>query len=114
MAGRHDFTIITGTDFAPSLTWLDSSGQPVNLTGWSAHMKVRGWPTSVLLADISTTAGTIGLGGSAGTITLRIAASVTSVIPAGVAKYDLFMTNTTPATSCLLYGDVIVQRGVST
>lgn len=113
MAGRYDWTIISGTDFSPSLTWLDSSGQPVDLSGWSAHMKVRGWPTSALYADISTAAGTIGLGGTAGTITLLIAAAVTATIPAGVAKYDLFMTNLTPATSCLLFGDVIVRRGVT-
>jgi hypothetical protein len=30
-----------------------------------------------------------------------------------VAKYDLFITNLTPATSCLLYGDVIVRQGVT-
>jgi hypothetical protein len=113
MAGRYDFTIVTNTDFSRTLTWNDANGNPVNLSGWSAHMQVRSWPTPSLLADISTTAGTIGLGGSAGTITLHIAASVTAAIAAGVAKYDLFMTNLTPATSCLLYGDVIVQRGVT-
>jgi hypothetical protein len=114
VAGRYDFTIVTNTDFSRTLTWNDENGNPVNLTGWSAHMQIRSWPTPSLLADISTTAGTIGLGGGAGTITLRIAASVTSVIPAGVAKYDLFVTNVSSLTSCLLYGDVIVQRGVTT
>lgn len=113
MAGRYDFTIVTNTDFSRTLTWNDENGNPVNLSGWSAHMQVRSWPTPSLLADISTTAGTIGLGGSAGTITLLIAAPVTATIPSGVAKYDLFLTNLTPATSCLLYGDVIVRRGVT-
>jgi hypothetical protein len=113
VAGRHDFTIVTNTDFSRTLTWNDENGNPINLTGWSAHMQIRSWPAPSLLADISTTAGTIILGGSAGTIALTIAAAVTATIRPGVAKYDLFLTNLTPATSCLLYGDVIVQRGVT-
>ena len=113
MAGRYDFEIVPGTTFSRSLVWNDENGVPVDLTGWSAHMQIRTWPLEALAADLSTSGGGIILGTTDGTIALTIAAAVTAKIRPGVAKYDLFLTNLTPATSCLLYGDVIVQRGVT-
>ena len=113
MAGRYDFEIVPGTTFSRSLVWNDENGVPVDLTGWAAHMQIRTWPLEALAADLSTAGGGIILGGSDGTIALTIAAAVTATIRPGVAKYDLFLTNLTPATSCLLYGDVIVRRGVT-
>src|ERR1017187_1540988 len=112
MAGRYDFEIVPGTTFSRSLVWNDENGVPVDLTGWSAHMQIRTWPLEALAADLSTSGSGIILG-SGGTIALTIAAAVTAKIRPGVAKYDLFLTNLTPATSCLLYGDVIVRRGVT-
>ena len=111
MAGRYDFEIVQGETLSRSLLWKDADGTPVDLTGWSAAMQVRDWPLDGLEASLSTAAGTIGLGGTAGTITLNVAATVTAKLKPGVAKYDLFVTNTTPATSCLLYGNVIVRKG---
>jgi len=113
VAGRHDFDLVAGTDFAVSLEWLGSDGIPIDLTGWSANCQVRNWPGGDLLADMSTAGGQITLGGTAGTITLSLPAADTAGIPAGVAKYDLLMTNLTPATSCLLFGDVIVRAAVT-
>lgn len=113
MAGRYDFAVTQGEDFARSLLWLDEDGNPVGLTGWSAHMSVRAWPIASLLADLSTSGGQIVLGGTAGTIALTIPAATTALFPAGVAKYDLMVTNTTPATSCLLKGNVIVGQAVT-
>lgn len=113
MAGRYDFTIVTNTDFSRVLTWSDASGDPVAMPGWSAHLQVRGWPVATLLANLSTAAGGIVLDPANGTIALSLAAAVTATIPAGVAKYDLFVTNLTPATACLLYGNVIVRTAVT-
>ena len=113
MAGRYDFTIVSNTDFSRVLQWFDSNGDPVAMPGWSAAMMIKGWPVPELLASLSTAGGGIVLDPSDGTIALSIAAAVTATIPAGVAKYDLFITNLTPATSCLLYGDVIVRQGVT-
>jgi hypothetical protein len=113
VAGRYDFTIVSNTDFSRVLQWFDSNGDPVAMPGWSAHLQVRAWPVASLLADISTASGGIVLDPSDGTIALSLAAAVTDTLPAGVAKYDLFITNLTPATSCLLYGDVIVRQGVT-
>lgn len=113
MAGRYDFTIVTNTDLSRVLTWFDENGDPVAMPGWSAHLQIRGWPVAALLADMSTASGGVTLDPADGTIALSLAAAVTATLPAGVAKYDLLVTNLTPATSCLLYGDVIVRAGVT-
>lgn len=112
MAGKHDFVLVTNTDWTPSLLWLDASGSPVNLTGFTAAMMIRSWPDSAQLASLTSGSG-ITLGGSAGTIALNLPKASTATIPAGVAKYDLLMTNGAGSTSALLYGDVIVRAAVT-
>jgi hypothetical protein len=113
VAGRYDFTIVSGTDLGLTLTWFAVSGSPVDLTGWSGHMQIRAWPIASLLADMTTGGGQIVLGGTAGTIALSLPAATTTLFPAGVAKYDLKLTNTTSSTSVLLYGNAIIRAAVT-
>lgn len=112
MPGTYDFTIRPGTDWSQTLTWT-SGGNPVDLTGWAAHMQIRSGPGGPVFADISTTAGGITLGGTAGTITLAITHTVTSQWGWGSAYYDLLMTSDTGLVSCLLSGRVLAEPGIT-
>ena len=40
-AGLYDITIEQGATFQMNLTWKDSTGSPVNITGYTARMQVR-------------------------------------------------------------------------
>lgn len=112
MAGRYDFTIVQNVDFGRWLAWSNASG-PVDMTAWTAELEIRSWPLGVLEAGISTSAGGIVIDGPQGVISLSIPASVTALMTPGVAKFNLLVTNLTPATSCLLYGDCYVRQGAT-
>lgn len=88
-AGTHDLVCEQGADFDLVLTWK-AYGLPVNLTNYSARMQVRPSKDSstVLLSLTSAPAGGITLGGTAGTITIHVAASVTAALTEG-GVYDL-------------------------
>jgi hypothetical protein len=112
--GRYDFAIVTGTDFSRNLLWRTIEGGPIDLTNWSARMQIRAASDPApLYADLSSTGTGIVLGGAAGTIVISISAADTAAFPAGVAKYDLFMTDPASATSCLVFGNVTIRAGVT-
>ena len=87
--GILNLTFPQGATWDLSLTWTDSDGDPINLTAYSARMQVRhsydaGTPV------LSLTNGTgITLGGTAGTIDVTVAASVTAGVAAAQYVYDL-------------------------
>lgn len=113
MAGRYDIEATPGTTLARVLTWLDTSRNPVDLSGFGARMQVRAISDGTLYADLSTSAGGIVLGGTDGTIALTISGDDTTAFPPGVAKYDLFVTNAAGNTSRLLHGNFTVHEGVT-
>lgn len=41
MAAEHAFKWVYGDDFSFTVTWNDASGDPQDLTGYTANMKVR-------------------------------------------------------------------------
>lgn len=90
-AGIYNIIADQGATFTRQLTWNDSAGSPVNLSGYTARMDVR---TSIDAAgaavlSLTTTNGRIVLGGSAGTIILSAEATATQVIESGNYVYDL-------------------------
>lgn len=90
MAGTYDMTMEQGATFARVITYQDSTGSLVSLTGYTARMQVRSIITSAsTLLSLTTENGGITLGGSAGTITLAATATTTAAIAAGVYVYDL-------------------------
>ena len=75
-AGIYDIVADQGATFQRVLTWKDSTGANVNLTGYSARMQVRRRPSDgEALVSLTTQNGRITLGGAAGTITLNCPAS---------------------------------------
>lgn len=86
--GKANFLCPQGSTFTRTLTYkIDDS--PVNLTGYEARLQVREYHYSDdFVVNLSDTAG-ITLGGSAGTITVSIAASATQELVPGNYVYDL-------------------------
>lgn len=88
-ASTHDFVIEQGTDDDKPMIWLDSAGNPVNLTGCTARMQIRPSVSSeTILLELTTENGGITLGGATGKITLNFTEATTSSLAKG-GVYDL-------------------------
>lgn len=70
--------LIEGTTFAFDLTWSDSSGAPVDLTGCVARFAICPALSSRPLASCSSADGGIALGGAAGTVAVSLAPGQTA------------------------------------
>lgn len=112
-AGLYDITIEQGATFQMNLTWKDSTGTPVNLTGYTARMQVReNYEAESTLVSLTSTGGDIVLGGVLGTIAITIAASATQSLQLDEAVYDLELVNGTTVTR-LLQGKAVISREVT-
>lgn len=118
--GTLNLRLRTGETYQRTLLWKDGSGNPINLTGYSAHMQVR--TMNQLAIDLVSTgspsatafaSGTLTLGGTAGTIVIRIAASQTALVPANSYSYDLRYIDGNGDEGYLLVGSVIVVEGIT-
>lgn len=119
--GIYNLCINQGATFTKVFTWLagtccgqgtaGAQPQPVDLTGYTAAMQIRAYPlSSTILFDAS---GDLVLGGTAGTITLSIAASVTETFTWWNGVYDLLLTSPAGVVTRLLQGSVTVSPGVT-
>lgn len=112
-AGLYDITIEQGATFQMSLTWKDSTGAAVNITGYTARMQVReNYEAESTLVSLTSSGGDIVLGGALGTIVITIGASVTQVLQLDEAVYDLELVNGATVTR-LLQGKATVSREVT-
>jgi len=95
MAGNWCFEIEQGATFSRVLTWKDSAGDPIDLTGYTARMQLRQYKSSgAVILELTTGAdGRIALGGAAGTITLEVDADDTAEVTTDEGVYDLELVN---------------------
>ena len=101
MINPANFNIVApqGATFDTTFTFkIDNV--PVNLTGYTAEMKLRETPDSDSVIDLANGSG-ITLGGAAGTIAVVMTATQTAAIPAGAYFYDLKLTQGSTVTRLL-------------
>jgi hypothetical protein len=112
-AGVYDFTIEAGADYTALLTWQDASGNPIDITGWTAEMMIRtDYSSTTPLVTLSSGSG-ISLGGTAGTIAIDIPAAETAPLAEGLAIYDLLLTDATGKPMRLIQGTVTISPAVT-
>lgn len=114
MCDKVELTIKQGATWETQLEW-EIDGDLVNLTGYSAKMQLRrdyesAMPTIELTSGEG---GAITLGGSLGTISIRLTATQTSNIPAGKYVFDLELTLLNGNTERLIEGTITVTREVT-
>ena len=116
MSGKYNgFIIEKGADFLPGvITWKDSDDVAINITGYTARMQVRKDFTSTSILELTTENSRIALGGSAGTITLSVLASITAALTAGTYRYDLELISSGGVVTRLLEGSILVSENVTT
>ena len=110
-AGKHNLQIEQGAQFTTTFTWKDSSGDPVDLTSYSARIKFKEEKGGTELYD-SNTNSDITLGGTAGTITLTIPTADTANFTFDNGLWDLEMTLSGEVTR-LLEGRVYLSKEVT-
>lgn len=113
-AGKYDFLIEKGAAFEPILTWKDSAGTLVNLSGYTARMHMRErYDSTTPFIILTTENGGITLGGAAGTITLYISPANTAAIAASGGVYDLELIPASGKTRRIFQGKIIISEEVT-
>jgi hypothetical protein len=106
-AGEHDIDIEIGATFFLNVTWEDENGDPIDLTGYDARMQIRKkYSSSTTIMSFTTGAGTITLGGAAGTIAVKGLATVTEDVTDKYGVYDLEMIAPNTDVYRILKGNV--------
>lgn len=117
MTGTWNMCINEGADFNVTLTWTTSNpAEPVNLTGWSAHLQIRSTYADyggTVYVDLTPDNGGLVLGGTAGTIQIVIPASTTATLQFQAAVYDLKVTDPSGGITRLIQGNVRFSREVT-
>jgi hypothetical protein len=113
-AATYDFEIEQGATLLKPIVWKDSSGEPVNLTNYTARMQVRQSVSSAdVLLELSTSNGKISLAPSTGTITLIFSATTTAAIAWKRGKYDLELTSGDGTVTRLIEGQISVSQEIT-
>ena len=113
MAAKYDITCDQGATFSRVITWLDSTGVPVNLTSYTARMQVRATVDAASTIFSLTSPSNITLGGSAGTITIVISAATTAAATAGDYVYDLELVSSSGIVTRLIQGCFVLDAEVT-
>lgn len=112
--GLYRTTLSQGESFSRTLTWTDSGGNLVNLTGYTAKMDLRSSPvgSTTALLTLTDTSG-LTLGGAAGTIVWEMTDVQTLLLPTGTVAYDLRLTSGGGEVTYLIYGTIAVRARVT-
>ena len=111
----YDFVIEESVRFDKRITWKDSTGTPIDLTGYTAQMMIKKRITDTSpVIELNTTNSRITLGGAAGTIDLLISSADTDGLDLDVGVYDLEMIEPGGERVRLLEGKVTLSPAVTT
>jgi nucleoside phosphorylase len=113
MAEKMDLYVDSGATYTNGVEFRDSAGALVNLTGYTAALKVRPTVESSTVSLSLTQASGITLGGVAGTVDFTFTAAQTTTLASGNYVYDLKVTSAGGVATRLVEGDVIVSAEVS-
>lgn len=115
MAEIYNQTIDQGANWYFQLTYKDSAGAPINLTGYSAALELGTSynMTSPTLAISTTTTGMTIPTPANGTIIVNVPAATTASLPTDNYVYNMTLTSPGGFVTRLIEGSVIVAPEVS-
>lgn len=113
MVTKYDFELVQGATFSKTLTYKDSSGDPVDLTGYTGRLQIRTTKDAASAElELTTENGGMTLGGTAGTIALLVSAATTGSASYTGGVYDLELVNGSTVTR-LLEGNFPLNKEVT-
>lgn len=91
-AGIKDIEIEVGATFEMDVLWKDPDGNPIDNTGYSAHMQIRKkYGDATVILEFSTDNTAIVLDGASGYIHVTGLANLTEAVTQRYGVYDLKM-----------------------
>lgn len=103
-----------GVDFDDPLTYTDANGAAIDLTNYTARMKIKNSITDTASIDELTTENSrIVLGGQSGTITCKWTAQQTAAYTFDQAVYDLELIDASNKVYRILKGKMVLIKEVT-
>ena len=120
-AGRYSFIIEQGATFQRQVRYTNSSGDPVDLSNYSARMQIRpSADSNIVYVRLTGTVGNDGSGlvitAASGTVDITISALSSSMLSFTEAMYDLEIysgSGDTEFVTRLLEGNVKLKKNVT-
>ena len=113
-AGRWDFILEQGATFQVTLTYKDSNDTAIDLTSYTARMKIKeSHAESASLVELTTANGGITLGGVAGTIALLISDTDTTALDFDNGVHDLEIVSGSGIVTRIVEGNVVFSKEVT-
>jgi hypothetical protein len=103
-----------GATYTLAVTYKDSSGTAINLTGYTAAMQLRySYDSATAVLSLSSPSNGIVITGASGLVTITISANQTAALSADTFLYDLEITSPTTVKTRLIQGVVVVSAEVT-
>ncbi len=111
-AGVYKMTCNQGANLNQSLTWRNPDGTPINLTGYTAEMRVARNKGGTLVLNPTTENGDIVITGLTGNVQINVSAADTADVEAGIYVYEVDLTANNGTVTRLLEGQFVVDGRV--
>lgn len=104
--GQHNITLQRRADYELALQFKDSTGAPINLTGWTAYAQVWNRERTTKYADFTV----VYVDRLTGQIKISLTDTQTTTLP-NEAYYDVLLENPSTLREYYLEGIVYVSEG---
>lgn len=111
-AGVYKMTCNQGANLNQSLTWRNPNGTPIDLTGYTAQMRVARNKGGTLVLNPTSQNGEIVINGPAGNIQISVSAADTAEVESGIYVYEVDVTSGDGTVTRLLEGQFVVDGQV--
>lgn len=112
MAVEYDLKIDQGATFYKKLTWLDGQKEPIDLSGYTAKMEIKGVLRGKAVLSLSTDDQTIKVF-STGIIEIFMSDEQTKLLNSKEFLYDLFLSDPSGKITNLIGGKIICNLSVT-
>lgn len=114
MAAYQELTIEQGTDWDDEiLVTDDETGDPIDLTGYTARSDIKRGPDDAALIEMSTDNGRITINAATGSIQRQLTAAITGALTWSRAQHDLILISAGGVVTRLCEGPVTVLARIT-
>jgi hypothetical protein len=113
LADNYQISIDQGATYSLALTYKDSNGTAINLTGYTAAMQIRtSYESSSTVVSLTSSSGIV-ITAATGLLTINITSTQTAALTPGTYVYDLEITSGAGVVTRLIQGSVMVSAEVT-
>jgi hypothetical protein len=113
LADNYQISIDQGATYSLALTYKDSNGTAINLTGYTAAMQIRtSYESSSTVVSLTSSSGIV-ITAATGLLTINITSNQTAALTPGTYVYDLEITSGAGVVTRLIQGSVMVSAEVT-